>query len=107
MEHHMHQGARSKNGIGTGQRVWATIMVFAAIGAFVMQKPPASIFSGCGCLLHAWSLVYYPAPGFNSTVGDIYRSSRRGAWFTPKYARLVMLLGTILMVAGTLFQFNR
>jgi len=92
-----------KNGISKGQRIWAAILVLVTISRLVMGRPPASILSACGFLLFAWSLMYYPAPGFRSSVGDIYRSARRGSWFTPKYVRLVMLLAVILMIVGSIY----
>ncbi|MEW9573290.1 hypothetical protein ABQJ54_16155 [Rhodanobacter sp. Si-c] len=92
--------------ISRGQRIWAGVLVLLAVVAFLTQRPPASLFSGCGCLLYAWSLMCYPAPGFRSTVSDMYQSARRGTWFTPKYARLVMLLAVILMLVGIFVPFG-
>lgn len=90
-----------KSGISRGRRIWAIFVLIAGITAFLVEKAPWSIFSGCGMLLCGWAYMYYPAPGFRQTPREIYDSARTGRWTPPpKYVRTALLLSVILIIAG-------
>jgi len=95
------------NSVGLGQRIWAATMLVVAILTFWFQKAPASLFIGSGFLLYAWTLFYYPVPGFRSTPAQLYQSARRGQLLPEKYVRLVMLLAVILMGIGFINPFKQ
>lgn len=101
----MSQGKKSGN--RHGHRIWAGILLLIAIAAFWTDKPPASVFNGCGLLLAAWVAFYYPGPGFRLTPNEIYQSARQGRWANPRSVMLVSLLSLILMVVGGIYHYRQ
>ncbi|MBD8897945.1 hypothetical protein [Rhodanobacter sp. DHG33] len=90
-----------------GHRIWAGILLLAAMAALWTDKPPASLFSSCGLLLGAWVAFYYPGPGFGRTPQEIYRSARQGRWITPRSVMLVSLLSIILLIIGSIYHYRQ
>ena len=89
------------HGVGPGQRVWAALMGVAGVLSFFRQTSIASVLGGCGCLLYAWSLLYYPVPGFGSA--PCHKGNRR---IPPTLASSAMMLGLILMMVSVVMYFS-
>lgn len=94
----------TRNRVGRSQKIWAFIMLLTGISAAWTEKAPASFITSCGFLLYAWSLAYYPAPRFHSTINGIYSSKRAGENL-PRHVRLVMFLAFLLMSIGLLYPY--
>ncbi|MBD8872242.1 hypothetical protein [Rhodanobacter sp. DHB23] len=90
-----------------GHRVWAGILLLTAMATLWTDRPPASVFTGCGLLLGAWVALYHPGPGFRLTPSEIHRSARQGRWGNPRSIMLVSLLSVILMILGSVYHYTQ
>lgn len=84
--------------------LFAIVGAGAALANLIFSSKPSTCLTSAAMLCFSWVMIFVPPPSANSTLKDIYRSSRRG-WRMSPSGKLMAILGLVLFAVGTYLQF--